>query len=84
VGGIYVNEALFDKVTSCDVKLTYGVFPGSEDGYTDAYRNAVGLNTQKSWQLTTKEKFSTATDKDFKLVKKKKGDSISWSRPSSI
>lgn len=78
VGGIYLNDALFDGVTSCTVKLTYGVFPSAEDGYTDAYRKAVGLNTQKSWLLSEKSSFNTKTDTDldFKLVKKKKDDAM--------
>lgn len=78
VGGVYLNDALFDGVTSCEVKVSYGVFPQSEDGYTDAYRKAAGLNTQKSWQLSAKSSFNTTdvSSLDFKLVKKKKADAM--------
>ncbi len=78
VGGVYLNDALFDGVTSCNVKLTYGVFPNAEDGYTEAYRKAAGLNTQKSWQLSKLSSFNTkeSSKLDFKLVKRKKGDAM--------
>ena len=80
VGGIYLNNDVYDlDVESCDVQLTYGVFPSSVDGYTAQFKKAAGIQTPTSWRMTSMSKFNVKKEKDkldFKLYNYKKDDAI--------
>lgn len=80
VGGISFNPDLFngafDKVR---IALSYGVYPGSNPGYTDSFREAVGLNVTHTWRLYEKEisenkALDSATD--LKLIKRPHTDTL--------
>jgi hypothetical protein len=69
VRGVAFNNDLFDEeFEQLRVYLSYGVYPGSQPGYTDAFRKAVGLDFPHCWRLSTKDKFDSS--KDLKLIKK--------------
>ena len=79
VEGIYLNDDLFDAgINSCEVELTYGIYPSSEEGYTNAFRSSLGLNTDLSWRFSQKKSFvsSDPSQIDFKLCEKKRTDAI--------
>ena len=80
VGGIYLNEDVFDAdIQECTVEMTYGVYPGADEGYTLPFRKAAGLETKRSWQLNDKGTMNTSKDKDslkFKLFTYKKGNEM--------
>lgn len=80
VEGIYLSDDLFDSgISSCQVQLAYGVYPGSELGYTRQFRQAAGLNLTTTWRLSNLSTFNTLQDAsslDFKLFKHKKSDPI--------
>ena len=79
VEGIYLNDDLFDAgINSCEVELAYGIYPSSEEGYTNAFRSSLGLNTDLSWRFSYKDKFvsSEPSQIDFTLCEKKRTDAI--------
>lgn len=78
VRGVAFNTDLFDKeFQSLSVYLSYGVYPSSQPGYTDAFRIDEGLDYKHSWRLSEKEKFkSTDPDCGFKLFKKPHTDEL--------
>lgn len=79
VEGIYLNDDLFDDgITYCDVELAYGVYPSSEEGYTNAFRESLGLNTDLSWRFSYKSSFvsSNTSQIDFKLCQNRREDAI--------
>lgn len=79
VEGIYLNDDLFDGgITSCEVELAYGVYPSSEEGYTNAFRQSLGLTTDLSWRFSNKNMFvsSNKSQIDFKLCQKRRDDPI--------
>lgn len=80
VEGIYLNDDVFDaSVTSCDVQLVYGIYPGSEPGYTKPFRSAAGLETKSTWRLSKTASFNTQKDPakaGFEVFTFKKDDAI--------
>ena len=77
IGGIQVNTDLYpeglDEVNVC---ITYGVFPGSNPGYTNAFRSAIGLDKLPYWTLCSKSEFSTQNNTEFKTFKYPRTSSI--------
>ena len=52
IGGVAFNPELFDdNFETLKVYLSYGIYPGSTPGYTDAFRRDLGLDYQHSWNL---------------------------------
>lgn len=75
IEGISFNEELFNKeFTGIKVYLSYGVYPGSTPGYTDAFRDAAGLDYPHSWRLSEKSEFNSG--KELKLFKKPHTDEL--------
>lgn len=75
VGGVRFNTDLFDQeFARLRLYLSYGVYPGSDPGYTDAFRKAAGLDYQRSWHLSDKSSFNSATE--LKLIKKPHTDEL--------
>ena len=76
IKGVSVNKDLFDaEFENLCVYLSYGVYPGSAPGYSDAFRVDEGLDYKHSWRLSTKDvskKPCSSTDPEigFKLFKK--------------
>lgn len=75
VRGVAFNNELFDEeFNELRVYLSYGVYPGAQVGYTDAFRKAVGLDHPHYWRLSTKGEFDSA--KELKLIKKVHTDDL--------
>ena len=75
VGGLSFNGKLFDNgIELLKVYLSYGVYPGSEPGYSDAFRKAAGLDYAHTWRLSTKDSFDSS--KDLKLFKQPHTDAL--------
>ena len=75
IGGVRFNKDLFDQEFSrLRVYLSYGIYPGSDPGYTDAFRQAAGLDYQRSWHLSEKSSFNSGTE--LKLIKKPHTDPL--------
>ena len=75
IGGVRFNRDLFDQeFTKLRVYLSYGVYPGSDPGYTDAFRKAAGLDYPHSWHLSEKNAFNSASE--LKLIKKPHTDAL--------
>ena len=70
IGGIRINRDLYpDGISEVNVNITYGVFPGSNPGYTNAFRTAIGLEKLPYWSLCSKSEFSTQDNEEFKTFK---------------
>lgn len=80
VGGLSFNGKLFDNgIELLKVYLSYGVYPGSEPGYSDAFRKAAGLDYTHTWRLSAKDSFDSS--KDLKLFKQPHtSDLFKWTR----
>ena len=74
--GIEINTNLFDGIKSATVTISYGVFPGSNPGYTNAFRKLAGLGELPYWHLSTDEKFETLNNPKFKMFKYKRDNPI--------
>ena len=75
VRGVAFNNDLFDEeFDQLRVYLSYGVYPGSKPGYTDAFRKAAGLDYPHCWRLSEQDKFDSA--KELKLIKKVHTDDL--------
>lgn len=77
IGGIHLNTDIYpeglDEVNVC---ISYGVFPGSNPGYTNAFRSAIGLDKLPYWTLSSKSEFSTQNNEEFKTFKYPRTSSI--------
>ena len=70
IGGIQLNMDLYPEGLDCvNVGISYGVFPGSNPGYTNAFRTAIGLEKLPYWTLCSKSEFSTQGNEEFKTFK---------------
>ena len=70
IGGIRLNTALYPEgLENVNVNISYGVFPGSNPGYTNAFRRAIGLEELPYWTLCTQSNFSTQDNTEFKTFK---------------
>ena len=70
IGGIRLNTALYPEgLENVNVNISYGVFPGSNPGYTNAFRRAIGLEELPHWTLCTQSNFSTQDNTEFKTFK---------------
>ena len=70
IGGIHLNTALYPEgLEKVNVSISYGVFPGSNPGYTNAFRSAIGLEKLPSWTLCSRSEFSTQYNPQFKTFK---------------
>ena len=70
IGGIRLNTALYPEgLENVNVNISYGVFPGSNPGYTNAFRSAIGLEKLPYWTLCSKSEFSTQNNTQFKTFK---------------
>ena len=70
IGGIRLNTALYPEgIDYVNVSISYGVFPGSNPGYTNAFRSAIGLEKLPCWTLCSKSEFSTQYNPQFKTFK---------------
>lgn len=84
IGGVSFNEKLFDGgIDKIRVYLSYGVYPGSTPGYSDAFRQAAKMDYQRTWSLfdrtSKKEDFDSA--RDLKLIKKPHTDELfKWTK----
>jgi hypothetical protein len=76
VEGVSFNEQLFDKeFKTLRVYLSYGVYPGTEPGYTDSFRQAVDLDYPHTWRLCEKnDKFNSK--KEIKTFKRLHTDTL--------
>lgn len=74
IGGAALNPNLFtEALDRVRVYLSYGVYPGSTAGYSDAFRRDLGLDYPHSWRLFHADKF---TADSLKLVKKPHTDEL--------
>lgn len=56
VDGVAFNPKIFNGTfDKLRVYLSYGVYPGSVDGYTEAFRRDAGLDYPRSWPLNFKK-----------------------------
>ena len=70
IGGIHLNTALYPEgLDYVNVNISYGVFPGSNPGYTNAFRSAIGLEKLPYWTLCSQSEFSTQGNEEFKTFK---------------
>ncbi len=70
IGGIHLNTDLYPEgLEKVNVNISYGVFPGSNPGYTNAFRRAIGLEELPHWTLCTQSNFSTQDNTEFKTFK---------------
>ena len=70
IGGIRLNTDLYPEgLKNVNVTISYGVFPGSNPGYTNAFRTAIGLDKLPYWTLCTQSSFSTQDNTEFKTFK---------------
>lgn len=70
IGGIRLNTALYPEgLEKVSVNISYGVFPGSNPGYTNAFRSTIGLEKIPYWTLCSKSEFSTQNNTEFKTFK---------------
>lgn len=70
IGGIRLNTALYPEgLENVIVCISYGVFPGSNPGYTNAFRRAIGLEELPHWTLCAQSNFSTQNNTEFKTFK---------------
>jgi len=76
IDGIEVNTSLFDGIKEAKILISYGVFPGSNPGYTNAFRKLAGLSELPYWHLSTEEKFETLNNAQFKMFKYKRDNPI--------
>ncbi len=77
IGGIQLNMDLYPEGLDCvNVGISYGVFPGSNPGYTNAFRTAIGLEKLPYWTLCSKSAFSTQNNEEFKTFKYPRTDEI--------
>ena len=77
IGGIQLNTDLYPEGLDCvNVGISYGVFPGSNPGYTNAFRTAIGLEKLPYWTLCSKSAFSTQNNEEFKTFKYPRTDDI--------
>lgn len=75
VGGVTFNSDLFGgEFSQLNVYLSYGVYPGSDPGYTDVFRHNAGMDFPHSWRLSEKSKFDSSTD--LKMVKRPHTDTL--------
>lgn len=75
VGGLSFNEDLFDKeMEGVKIYVSYGVYPGSKPGYTDAFRKAEGLDYDHTWRLCEKNEFDSSDE--LRLIKKLHTDDL--------
>ena len=74
--GIQINTSLYPGIKSVNVTISYGVFPGSNPGYTNAFRKLAGLGELPYWHLSTEEKFETLNNSAFKMYKYKRDNPI--------
>ena len=76
LGGIQINTSLYPGIKSVNVTVSYGVFPGSNPGYTNTFRKLAGLGELPYWHLSTEEKFETLNNSAFKMYKYKRDNPI--------
>ena len=76
ISGIEVNSDLFDGIEKVNILISYGVFPGSNPGYTNSFRKLAGLGELPYWHLSTNEKFETLNNPNFKMFKYKRDNPI--------
>jgi hypothetical protein len=76
ISGIEVNSDLFDGIEKVNILISYGVFPGSNPGYTNSFRKLAGLGELPYWHLSTDEKFETLNNPKFKMFKYKRDNPI--------
>lgn len=77
IGGIQLNTDLYPEgLDYVNVGISYGVFPGSNPGYTNAFRTAIGLEKLPYWTLCSKSEFSTQDNEEFKMFKYPRTDPI--------
>lgn len=70
IGGIQLNTDLYPEgLENVIVCISYGVFPGSNPGYTNAFRRAIGLEELPHWTLCAQSNFSTQNNTEFKTFK---------------
>lgn len=72
VKGVSFNEKLLDeKFSQIRIYLSYGVYPGSDPGYTDTFRKAAGMGYKNTWHLAKVDTttFSSEKERYIKLFK---------------